>query len=89
MDSNSKSSKKNNYYLIYEYNIFRLLLFLFLIKSSICVEFVLPKAITLIDGNILIIHKEAIEVYDSSLSQRINKVKTFSSSEQITTSNLL
>ena len=89
MDSNSKSSKKNNYYLIYEYNIFRLLLFLFLIKSSICVEFVLPKAITLIDGNILIIHKEAIEVYDSSLSQRINKVKTFSSSEQITTSSLL
>ena len=89
MGSNTKSYKKNNYYLICQNKIFLLLLFLFLIKSSICVEFVLPKAITLINGNILIIHKEAIEVYDSSLSERINKVKTFSDSEQITEKNLL
>ena len=61
-------------------------LFLFFILFSVIqnnTKFTYPKAINLINGNILIIHKTGIAVYDSSLKYLIFSVKNFTNDELI------
>lgn len=71
--------KKYNFY----YKIFPFFLFISLIQSIINVSFKYPKAITLINGNILVIHQDGIDVYDSTMNNQLFNLKTFSYNEKI------
>ena len=58
-------------------------------QVNLCVTFTNPKSLTLITGDILIIHQNGIDVYDSSLTNLIQNAKTFSSNEKINDQNTL
>ena len=72
------------YYLIF---IIINLLNISLINASI--SFSYPKAVTLKNGNIFVIHKYGVSICDSSCSEIIADVITFSTNEQITNENYL
>ena len=61
--------------------IFHFLLFVSLFQNNLSIRFTYPKAINLINGNILIIHKLGIDVYNSSFTKIIFNAKSFSSDE--------
>ena len=52
------------------------------------IKYKYPKAITLLNGNIFIIHKNGIDIYDSSLSTKITGVIIFDKNETILYDNL-
>ena len=52
-------------------------------------KFTYPKSITLLNGNIFIIHQSGIEIYDSSLNNLVKTVRTFNDDEIITDVNKL
>ena len=92
----SKSNIKINNSLINKHKyssfsifLFQFLIFLSLIHNSLSVTFSFPKAITLNNGNIFIIHKLGIDVYTSNLKTLIFNVKEFASSEQISNEQTL
>ena len=90
MGITKKSNIKINNSIINKYKysnffifIFQFFIFLSLIHNNLSITFVYPKAITLANGNIFIIHKLGIDVYSSNLKTLIFKVKEFQTSEQI------
>jgi len=72
-------------FIFYEYS-FLLNLFLF---SSLFdnyysqITYKYPNAITLLNGNIFLIHENGIDIYDSSLSKKLTGVITFDKDEKI------
>ena len=69
--------------------IFQFLILLSLIHNNLSITFSYPKAITLNNGNIFIIHKFGIDVYSSNLKTLIFNAKEFTSSEQISNEQTL
>ena len=71
--------------------LFYFLIFFSIINKSVAFNFTFnyPRAITLSTGNILIIHKTGIDIYDSALTTLIKNVKNFSDSEIISDENVL
>ena len=64
--------------------IFKVILFFSIFqKYSSNSNFIYPNAITLLDGNIFIIHKFGIDIYDPTLTIKIKNVITFSDEDQI------
>ena len=56
-------------------------------KVNSKLSFTYPYAITLSNGNIFIVHKFGIDIYDPLLSKLIKKILIFSDEEQIETEN--
>ena len=69
--------------------IFQFLIFFSLIHKNLSVTFTFPKAITLNNGNIFIIHKLGIDVYSSDLKTLKFNVKEFATNEQISNEQTL
>ena len=71
--------------------LFKSLIFILIFHNNICENsrFTYPKSITLLNGNIFIIHQDGIEIYDSSLTNKIETIKSFNENEKITTQNYL
>ena len=73
---------------IYFFNAY---IFLSIFQYNLCntSRFTYPKSITLLNGNIFIIHKTGIEIYDSSLNTLLQTIRTFDNDEEISdTTNL-
>ena len=68
--------------------IFQCFIFLTFFHNSYNSLFTYPKALTLTNGNIFIIHQLGIDVYDSTLKNLIISVKNFTTSEQIADQNV-
>ena len=64
---------------------FKTYIFLSIFQYNLCnnSRFTYPKSITLLNGNIFIIHKTGIEIYDSSLTNSLHIIRTFNEEEQI------
>ena len=84
MDTLKISNKKNNnFYVVrnkYSYSflvIFKVLIFLFLSHKDLCVTFNYPKAFALTNENILIFHKDGIDIYNPTLTILVKHVKDF------------
>ena len=69
--------------------IFKCVIFFSLIQNNLCIKFSYPKSLTLADGNILVIHKLGIDVYDYTLKNLVISVKNFTDNEKIDTENEL
>ena len=71
--------------------LFYFLIFFSIINKSVAFNFtfVYPRAITLSTGNILIIHKTGIDIYNSALTTLIKNIKNFSDSEIISEEKVL
>ena len=69
---------KNNFF--YNLNfIFDILIFFSFFKMYDLISGLqYPQSITLLNGNIFIIHKEGIDIYNSSLNNKVNNVLYFS-----------
>ena len=91
MNTKKSVRKKFKFKLIfYEYTFFLNILILssLLSKYYSQIIFKYPKAITLLNGNLFIIHENGIDIYDSSLSTKIAEVITFDKGEKIMYNNL-
>ena len=95
MDTLKKLNKTINNLFISQYKyipnsllIFQILIFLSLFQFNFCATFQFPTAITLTNENILIIHKNGIDVYDSSLSNLVKNVKEFTGDEILSETTL-
>ena len=79
--------KKRKYSLFLQHNMisffFKFLIFFSFIKRNLNVSFHYPKALTLITGNIFIIHETGVDIYDSTLQHLVKNVLTFSGTEKI------
>ena len=60
-----------------------IIFFCFFEKYNFISSFLYPKAIKLINENIFIIHKDGIDIYDSSLSKTIKSIIIFSENDKI------
>ena len=65
-----------------------ILLFISFISKSSSLYFTYPNAITLKNRNIFIIHKDGVTICDSNYFSIIKNIITFSSTEQLSESNL-
>lgn len=83
-------SFKNNHN---NYNIY----FFFYIISFFCIlnmdnlspQFNFPGSITLLNGNVLIIHQDGIDIYSSSLENKIDNIYNFSEYEKIDSNKVI
>ena len=77
----------NNTIFVVNFRIIFLLFILFMIRnpSFSYISFSFPYALSLSNGNILIIHKTGITICDNLLSKIIKNITIFESSEQIGT----
>ena len=86
MEILNKKEKDKKYNIFFNNSIFslifKLLIFFSFIKKNLNIIFDYPKALTLLNGNILIIHKGGIDVYDSSLTQLLSSQIQFNESEK-------
>ena len=64
---------------------FKTYIFFSIFQCNLCEnsKFAFPKSITLLNGNIFIIHKTGIQIYDSSLTNLTKTIRTFNSEEEI------
>ena len=69
--------------------IFKCIIFCSLIRKNLTIRFNYPKSFTLTNGNILIIHQNGIDVYDSTLKNLKNSVKSFGTNEKISSAETL
>ena len=96
MDKMNQIKEKRNKLFIIKYKnsnlihsiIIYLILFSFF-QCNLCESFTYPTSLNLITGNILIIHQNGIDVYDSTLENLVKSVKTFSNDEKISDQNTL
>ena len=79
---NNSSQNKHRFFNII-YHLFQSVIIFSFFRVNLSITFTNPKSLTLITGDILIIHQNGIDVYDSSLTNLIQNVRTFSSSEKI------
>ena len=68
--------------------ILQILLFFSLFQNNLSIKFTYPKAINLENGNVLVIHKLGIDVYNSCFTKLIFNARNFSSEEQISSLEL-
>ena len=72
--------KKNKYLII----LLKLLIILSIFdKYNLTQSFLYPKAITLSNGNIFIIHKTGIDIYDSSLNKNLKNIEKINADKQL------
>jgi hypothetical protein len=71
------------------FNLFFLLILLSILQNNLINSFSYPKSITLENGNIFIIHKDGISIFDSSLNREKQIIKTFEDEEKISDTNKL
>ena len=64
---------------------FKTYIFLSIFQLNLCdtSRFTYPKSITLLNGNIFIIHQSGIEIYDSSLTNLVKTIRIFNEDEKI------
>jgi hypothetical protein len=75
-------TKKNKN--IYLYMIFKIIIFFSIFqKYNLISSFLYPKAIKLVNENIFIIHKQGIDIYDSSITNKIKSIITFREEDKI------
>ena len=77
------------FYINFRINFYLFILFLIINLSLSYVSFKFPYALSLSNGNILIIHKSGITICDNLLSKIIKNITIFGSSEQIGTEESL
>jgi hypothetical protein len=85
-------SKKRKY-IIVSMNIipclfFKLLIFFTLIKHYLNVNLYFPRSISLVSGNIFVIHQDGIDVYDPSMKNLVLNVFNFTGNDKIDENNL-
>ena len=69
---------------IYLYMIFKIIIFFSIFqKYNLISSFLYPKAIKLVNENIFIIHKQGIDIYDSSITNKIKSIITFREEDKI------
>jgi len=71
------------------FNLFYFLILLSILQNNLINSFSFPKSITLENGNIFIIHKDGISIFDSSLNREKQIIKTFGDGEKIDDTNKL
>ncbi len=76
-----KNENKNSFYKINNTFLLRFqsLIFIIFIKITINIDYLYPKAITLLNNNVLVFHENGFNIYDSFLQNSIKSVVSFTS----------
>ncbi len=67
---------------------FKIFIIFTMIKHYLNVELIYPKSISLASGNIFVIHKDGIDIYDSSMKNLVSNILNFTNSEKLNEDNL-